>query len=118
MQEAQGLGRLLESPQEAVTDIEKLYPATVQNCQSGKIGYRLISFDRIPKYDSRRRANEAATLCIARHRGACQDVGKRPKGGIKMSSKCARPPFGPLQNGSRKWAGDKTRIQMMADKMA
>ena len=54
MQEAQGLGRLLESPQGAVTDIEKLYQATLQNCESGKIGYSLISFDRIPKYDSRR----------------------------------------------------------------
>ena len=32
------------------------------------------------------------------------------KGGIKISSKCARPPFRPLQNGSRKWAGDEARL--------
>ena len=114
MQEAQWLGRLLEWPQGAVTDIEKLYQATVQNCESGKIGYSLISFDRIPKYDSRRWAYEAAKLRIARRGGACQDFGKRPKGGIKISSKCARPPFGPLQNGGRKWAGDETRVGLVS----
>ena len=67
--------------------------------------------DRIPEYDLRRWANEAATFRGARHGGACQDVGKRPKGGIKISSKCARPPFGPLQNGGWKWAGNETMHQ-------
>ena len=28
--------------------------------------------------------------------GACQDLGKRPRGGIKISSKCTRPPLGGL----------------------
>ena len=28
--------------------------------------------------------------------GACQDLGKRPRGGIKILSKCTRPPLGGL----------------------
>ena len=40
------------------------------------------------------------------------------KGSIKILSKCARPPFGPLQNGGRKWAGNVTTILLeVANKM-
>ena len=97
-----GLGHLLESPPGVVTDIEKLYQATFWTCGSSQIGCRLVSFDRIPKYNSHRWVNEAVTLRIARYGSACQHLGKHPKGNIKISSKSARPPFGPLQNGSQK----------------
>ena len=33
--------------------------------------------------------------------GACQDLGKRPRGGIKISSKCTRPPLGGLGHETR-----------------
>ena len=39
MHEAQGVRRLLESPQGAETVIEKLYQATVRNCESGQIAW-------------------------------------------------------------------------------
>ena len=48
------IGALARIASKGGNDIEKLYQATLQNCESSKIGYSLISFDRIPKYNSRR----------------------------------------------------------------
>ena len=38
----------------------------------------------------------AVAVRIKTIRGACQDLGKRPRGGIKISSKCTRLPLGGL----------------------
>ena len=43
----------------------------------------------------------AVAVCIKTIGGACQDLGKRPRGGIKISSKCTRPPLGGLGHETR-----------------
>ena len=45
----------------------------------------------------------AVVVSIKTIGGDCQDLGKRPRSGIKISSKCTRPPLG--------WLGQETRVR-------
>ena len=43
----------------------------------------------------------AVAVSIKTIGGACQDLGKHPRGGITISSKCTRPPLGGLGHDTR-----------------